>query len=234
MTTTESVLQELEAAGSEQTRKTNRRHGIGDNQYGVLYSFFDTFTKQIKRDKDPARDHQIGLELWATGNHDARVLAARLLDPKRLDHDTLTAWAYDIDNYGMASVVGGLAARTNDAQVLAERWIDADGEWVEKAGWDALGQLGLNGALSDADAAALLTRIERDLPGAKNYVRYAMNNVLIGIGGHGGDLSTPAIAVAQRIGKVKVDHGETGCKTPDAVPYIEKMLARAEKKKVKA
>jgi hypothetical protein len=31
---------------------------------------------------------------------------------------------------------------------------------------------------------------------------------------------------AARIGKVKVDHGETGCKTPDAVPYIKKAVER--------
>jgi len=32
--------------------------------------------------------------------------------------------------------------------------------------------------------------------------------------------------MAAAIGKVEVDHGETSCKTPDAVPYIEKALAR--------
>jgi hypothetical protein len=38
-------------------------------------------------------------------------------------------------------------------------------------------------------------------------------------------------AAASRIGKVEVDHGETGCKTPDAIPYIKKAAAR--KKRVK-
>ena len=37
---------------------------------------------------------------------------------------------------------------------------------------------------------------------------------------------------AKRIGKVEVDHGETGCKTQDAVTYIQKAKAhRARKKK---
>ena len=35
-----------------------------------------------------------------------------------------------------------------------------------------------------------------------------------------------AIETARRIGKVQVDHGETNCKTPDAVPYIEKAANR--------
>ena len=35
---------------------------------------------------------------------------------------------------------------------------------------------------------------------------------------------------ARRIGEVHVDHGETGCKTPDAAAYIQKMADRAAKK----
>ena len=38
------------------------------------------------------------------------------------------------------------------------------------------------------------------------------------------------IAAAQRIGKVEVDHGDTDCKTPDAVSYIKKSLARKSKR----
>jgi hypothetical protein len=36
-----------------------------------------------------------------------------------------------------------------------------------------------------------------------------------------------AIAAATRIGTVNVDHGETSCKTPEAVSYIKKAAARA-------
>ena len=36
------------------------------------------------------------------------------------------------------------------------------------------------------------------------------------------------VAVAKAIGKVEVDHGDTSCKTPDAVPYILKARLRAE------
>lgn len=39
-------------------------------------------------------------------------------------------------------------------------------------------------------------------------------------------LRKKAIEAAKRIGKVEVDHGETYCKTPDAVPYIEKAFKR--------
>lgn len=37
-----------------------------------------------------------------------------------------------------------------------------------------------------------------------------------------------AIAAATRIGTVEVDHGDTHCKTPEAVSYIRKAALRAK------
>ena len=39
--------------------------------------------------------------------------------------------------------------------------------------------------------------------------------------------------VAGRIGTVEVDHGETSCKTPEAVSYIKKTVAHNKKKAAK-
>ena len=62
-----------------------------------------------------------------------------------------------------------------------------------------------------------------------------MNDAIIGIGVRGGACTKAALATAKRVGKVEVDHGETGCKTPDAAGYIAKTLAyRAEKARKKA
>ena len=47
-------------------------------------------------------------------------------------------------------------------------------------------------------------------------------------------LEEKALSVAQKVGKVVVDHGETGCKTPDAAEYIAKALAYRHKKTPKA
>ena len=71
-----------------------------------------------------------------------------------------------------------------------------------------------------------LARIEKDLHGSQNRVRHEMNNALIAIGIRNPELEKKAIAMAARIGKVEVDHGETGCKTPDAAAYIRKTLER--------
>ena len=53
-----------------------------------------------------------------------------------------------------------------------------------------------------------------------------MNGALIALGAYKASLRKDVIAAAKRIGKVEVDHGETACKTPDAVEYIAKVVKR--------
>ena len=48
--------------------------------------------------------------------------------------------------------------------------------------------------------------------------------------GRSAAMEKKAIAAAKRIGRVEVDHGETGCKTPDAAAYIKKTAAHHRKK----
>ena len=84
-------------------------------------------------------------------------------------------------------------------------------------------------SISDADAAKVLATIELEIHRSPNWARRAMNSALIGIGVYKTALRKKVIETATRIGKVTVDHGETSCKTPDAVPYIEKALQRARR-----
>jgi hypothetical protein len=57
-----------------------------------------------------------------------------------------------------------------------------------------------------------------------------MNNALIAIGMRNDALRERALAAARAIGKVVVDHGETGCVTPDAASYIKKAADRARRR----
>ncbi|MSR01503.1 MAG: hypothetical protein EXR94_02000 [Gemmatimonadetes bacterium] len=67
--TLDDVLAQLEKAGSAQTRKTYGRHGITSPMFGVSYAVLGKLVKTIKVDQALAE------ALWATGNHDARILA---------------------------------------------------------------------------------------------------------------------------------------------------------------
>jgi 3-methyladenine DNA glycosylase AlkD len=214
------ALARLEAAGTEQNRKVYQRHGVRPPLFGVSYAELGKLRKAIKV------DHALAVALWASGNHDARILATMVDDPRQTDKTLLDAWARDLDNYVLTDAFTNVAAAAPGAHERMRRWIDADAEWVEQAGWGILGAIA-NGepALPDSFFEPYLARIERDIHGAKNRVRHTMNMALICIGSRSAGLAATATAAADRIGKVTVDHGETGCKTPLAGPYIQKTRA---------
>jgi 3-methyladenine DNA glycosylase AlkD len=216
----QSLLDELEQLGSEKTRATYRRHGVTGEVFGVSYADLGKLKKRIKV------DHAVARGLWASGNHDARILATMVGDPGQATAEELAEWAAGLQNQTQADALAGFAARTPHALGCIERWKDADDEWTAAAGWGVLNRVAADGAQADGWFLPYLEAIEREIHGRKNRVRSAMNNALIAIGIRGGEMEERAIAAARRIGKVHVDHGDTDCKTPDAEAYIRKGLAR--------
>jgi 3-methyladenine DNA glycosylase AlkD len=219
--TVEEVLKTLESFGSEQTRKTYGRHGVTGPMFGVNFGDLKPFAKKLKT------NHALALELWASGNHDARILALMIADPEQATTELLETWADALNVYVLTDALSVYIGKTPLARKIMEKWTQSSEEWRGTAGWNLLGMLATNDpTLADSYFEQYISRIEHDLPGAKNRVRYAMNNAVISIGMRNAELERQALAAAARIGKVMVDHGETNCKTPDAEAYIKKANAR--------
>jgi 3-methyladenine DNA glycosylase AlkD len=224
--THEQAMAALEAAGTEQTRKTWSRHGITGPMFGVLYSVLGSLQKQIRT------DHALAGSLWKSGNHDARVLATMIADPKQCDATLLRRWLRDCGNSVLTDAIAKLASASPDALALARAWRDDAADPIASAGWSVTAACALHGNdLSDDDCLALIEQIETTIHGRPNRTRYAMNNALIAIGGGRASLRARALQAAKGIGVVAVDHGQTNCQTPDAAAYIQKMAARATRPK---
>ncbi len=218
--TARSVLADLERMGTAQNRKVYARHGVGPATFGVSYANLGKLKKAIKQDQ------KLAVALWESGNHDARVLASMVADPAAMTVGQLNAWAKDLDNYVLTDAFASLVARTPHRRKKAEQWMKATGEWVGRTGWLVVTSLVKDDDLPDDYFIDLLGTVEAEIHGRKNRVRDAMNYALIAIGMRNKALEKRAIAAARRIGPVEVDHGETGCKTPEAVAYIKKAAAR--------
>lgn len=223
------LLRELEALGSEQTRKTYQRHGVGDKMFGVSYAHLGKLHKKIKV------DHELANKLWTSGIHDAQILAAMIADPAQLTAKEIDTWARSVSNYMLSDALAGLVSKTRFATEKAEKWTRSKDEWIGSAGWQLLSGLTLRDAsLPDSVFEPYLEAIENGIHGARNRVRYAMNGALIAIGCRNSKLEKKAMAVAAKIGKVEVDHGDTSCKTPDAASYIRKTVAYRKARAAKA
>ncbi|GIW85964.1 MAG: DNA alkylation repair protein [Isosphaeraceae bacterium] len=222
--TAPELLARLEALGSAATRKSYARHGVQGPMFGVSPANLDSLKKQIKIDQPLAE------ALWASGNHDARLLATLIADTDSMPGSKIHAWAKDLDNFPLTDALARLAARSPYARRLMETWMAAKSEWLATAGWTLAAVLAGDPKVPrGVDFADLLTRIESGIRTAKHRVRHAMNNALIAIGLRDDRLREAALAVARRIGPVEVDLGNTDCKTPDATSSLAKAASRRAK-----
>jgi 3-methyladenine DNA glycosylase AlkD len=176
-------------------------------------------------------DQELADQLWATGNHDAQVLATLVADPEKLTDKQAESWAKNLGNYVAMEMLTRFLAKTPLARKKAEKWYKSKDEWIGSAGWGLVALLALNDpSLPDDYFNKYIDLIESGIHRQKNRVRHEMNGALIAIGLRNDRLEKRAVEVAKKIGKVKVDHGETNCKTPDAIEYITKTRAYRHKK----
>ncbi|MDE0657186.1 MAG: DNA alkylation repair protein [Acidimicrobiaceae bacterium] len=215
----------LEAAGTAQNRKVYARHGAAEPMFGVSYAELGKIAKRIKT------DHALARQLWETGNHDARVLALRVADPAGLEESLARRWLRDVDNYILAEGLGGLCAQTPHARELSDAWRDDPSEWPASVGWFIVMCTAEDPDVwSVEELQGLLKQIGAEIAVRPNRVRHEMNGAMIVMALRDGNLRRSVLAAAERIGPVKVDHGQTGCKTPAVAPYVERALAHREAK----
>lgn len=219
------AMSALEKAGSAQTRKTYARHGAVEPMFGVSFATLKVMVKRI------GVDHELALALWATKNHDARTLALKIADPERVKSAELDRFARENRARTCGSYVAMLAAESPHATEKVREWFASSDEVLRGHAWTLAGFIAtLDETTPDEWFVQRLAQIEKTIHSAPNSEREAMNMAVIVIGGRNAVLRKAATATAKRIGKVEVDHGDTACKTPDAVPYIEKMWAHAKAK----
>lgn len=221
--TIDDIMKKLEAMGSEQTKKTFIRHGAQEPLFGVKVGDLKKLVKDVRKDQTLAR------ALYETGNSDAMYLAGLTVNPKTMDRETLQAWAKRANWYLLAEyTVAGVAAESPYALELAREWMQSSDEMIAACGWSTYANyisITQDEDLDLEEIRRLLQQIAATIHSEKNRVRYTMNMFVIVVGSYVRPLHEEAVQVAEAIGKVQVHMGQTACKVPDAVPYIEKTVA---------
>lgn len=218
----EEILTTFQKLGKPQTAAIYKRHGSGDNVFGVLTSEIAKVQKKIKV------DHTLAMELWETANAEARILALQIADPKKLTRAGAEALLKDGPAHFLGCYLCGLLAKTPIARETMDSWMSSPEEFTREMGYGIFSACLKNNpdSISDVDAEKVMVTIEVEIQGSSNWARYAMNGALISIGVFKPTLRKRAIEAAKRIGKVEVDHGRTYCETPEAVVSMEKASKR--------
>jgi 3-methyladenine DNA glycosylase AlkD len=218
--TVKEILARLESLADEARRAHNARAGAPANQFGVKLGDIRAIAKEIKT------DHELALALWDTGNVEAQLLATLIIEPRSLSADELDALTRSTTCAQVAEWLNGyVVARHPHKESLRERWMKAKDRWAARAGWHLTASR-INQDAGDLDLAALLDRIEKELPKAGPEVQWTMNSTLAAIGIQHAAHRRRAIAIGEKIGLYRDWPVSKGC-TPPYVPiWVEAMVER--------
>ncbi|MCG3197791.1 MAG: hypothetical protein GHCLOJNM_02282 [bacterium] len=218
--TLKDTLKQLEALGDEKVRAHNRKHGAGDNQFGVRLGDIRKLAAKIKI------NHPLAIALWGAGNLDARLLATLLIKPAELSRDEMdrmarTAGVAQVADWLMSYVVKSHP----DKESLRQSWMEDKDPWAARAGWSLTSErIGKNP--EGLDLPGLLDRIEAEMGSAAPEVQWTMNFCLAGIGIHFPKHRKRAIAIGERLGVYRDYPVSKGCTSPFAPIWINEMVRR--------
>ncbi|HTH82978.1 MAG TPA: DNA alkylation repair protein [Mucilaginibacter sp.] len=224
MMTANEVMAELKTAGSDKIKSILLKHGVKEPFFGVKVEDLKIIQKKT------GKSYELAKELYATGNADAMYLAGLITDDTKMSKADLQDWvkravSNNINEYTVPWVTAG----NPYGYELALQWIDDEDEYIATAGWATLSNLVAlkpDSELAIDQFKALLDRVEKTIHSSQNRVRSVMNNFIISLGSYVTPLTDAAIAAAERIGPVMVDKGDTACKVPSAITYIQKVKDR--------
>jgi 3-methyladenine DNA glycosylase AlkD len=108
---------------------------------------------------------------------------------------------------------------------LREKWMASANVWAARAGWSlTAGRVAREP--EGLDLAALLDRIETEMPTAPTQVQWTMNTALAQIGIHFPKHRKRAIDIGERLGIYRDYPVSKGCTSPFAPIWIKEMVSR--------
>jgi 3-methyladenine DNA glycosylase AlkD len=222
--TASEILAQLKPLGTDGYKKILLNHGVQEPIFGVKIEHLKKIQKSVKK------DYKLALDLFDTGIYDAMYLAGLIADDAKMTKKDLRHW---VEKATCPSICGytiaWVAAESMHGHEMALEWIESKKEHVAACGWATLSGLVALKDDSELDLSELkqhLKRIQKTIHQQPNRVRSQMNGFVIAVGSYVQSLTEEAIKTSTQIGPVTVDMGNTACKVPDAVEYIQKVQKR--------
>lgn len=171
------------------------RYGI--SRAGTLGVNIPTLRAIAKR---AGRDHQLAQQLWDTGIHEARILAAMVDEPAKVTRRQMDRWAADFDSWDVVDGVCDLFVKTPHAYDKVRAWSSHKREYVKRAAFTMIAYLTYRAKTTrDSDILQFLPVIRREAGDERNYVKKAVNWALRNTGKRNRHCNAAAIKCAEAI-----------------------------------
>jgi len=145
--------------------------------------------------------HALAQQLWRSGIHEARILAALVDDPARVTAAQMERWARGFNAWDVVDgSCGHLFVHAAPAWQKAVAWSRRKPEYVKRAGFAMMAYLAVHDRnASDAKFVRLLPLIRLHASDERNFVKKAVNWALRQIGKRNARLNRLAIRTAKQI-----------------------------------
>ncbi len=212
------IIAKLKAMRNEKNIKGMARFGINTNcTIGVPIPFLVDIARSEKK------NHSLALELWDSGIHEAKILAALIDDPEKVSEKQMEKWVKDFDSWDVCDQV---CMRLFDKKPFSYRkaveWSARKEEFVKRAGFALIATLSVHDKkATDKDFEKFFPIIKREATDERNFVRKAVNWALRQIGKRNKRLNKRAIAVAKQILKENAQSKSARWIAKDALRELE-------------
>jgi len=179
------------------SREGMARFGIHvDNALGGIST---PILKKLAR--EIGKDHRLARDLWKSGLHEARHLAAMVDDPAQVTEAQMERWAKDFDSWDAVDCSClYLFVNTPYAHRKALEWSRRKEEFVKRAAFTLMAVLAVHDKeAADAKFLRFLPIIKRESTDDRNFVKKAANWALRQIGKRNQALNEVAIQAAREI-----------------------------------
>jgi 3-methyladenine DNA glycosylase AlkD len=168
------------------------------------------------------RNHALAQQLWATGVHEARLLACFVDDPAQVTPEQMDCWAADFDSWDICDqACTSLFDRTPHAWTKALEWPAREEEFVRRAAFALMAGLPRHDRISpDERFLPFLPVIRQYATDPRNFVKKAVNWALREIGKRSPALMQAAWAEAREI--LTIDSPTARWIARDAIREFEK------------
>ena len=193
---------------------------------GGLSSYGIGLTKLRAIAKKVGRDHELALKLWNEKNHDAKVVALLIDDPKQLTREQMES---QVDGAGVGMLSHVLSScdatlpKSPIAFEIAKDWMKSKDPTRRSCGYGLVYELAKDKKdkrLTDEFFLECLEKIAKTIAKEENWVRVAMGGALMSIGKRNKKLNSAAIKVAKPIGPIHFSDGDKKCEPMDIMKHL--------------
>jgi 3-methyladenine DNA glycosylase AlkD len=191
-----AALRELGELADPKVRRKLAYFGVNvPKAYGISSPVLKAFARHIGRDQELAE------QLWSSGIHEAKILAALIGESEKVTATQMERWVRDFDSWDVVDTVCCyLYASAKPAWEKIYDWSTRRGEFPKRAAFSLAAYLSYKDKVAeDARFERFLSVIEREAHDERNFVRKAVNWALRNIGKRNLRLNAAAIRSAERI-----------------------------------